>query len=194
MLMQFAEQANAALTASLASRQRWDEPPALLLMYEQNGTVEVSMRSMVRDDLWAFGRPPDVLAKVADTIARIPRRDLAATFGPAGEAGLCGIAFRHEGWVAAFDPETAPEAFRRQVNADARAHRIHTRPDKIECRMISATTQGGQFFVIQHRGEEPIVMDKVGGSVPDSLLTIWRHIERALRAAKKESGHSDTGD
>jgi hypothetical protein len=175
----FAERVRGALTADLEGRERWDEPPALLLMRDRPARIVVGPVSIVPDELWAAApRVPDALDALAKLAEMMTGRELRRQFGQV--PGLCGLAFRHEGWVVRYTPD-APAAFRRQADADARAHRLHARPDRVECRMIEAATLGGQFFAGQMRGGEPMAADKMTGRVSESLLTIWRPIERALR-------------
>lgn len=174
----FAAQVHAALAAALAARTRWDEPPALVLLRTREGHVTAGDASIVPGETWAMhDRVPGALECLAAAVERMPRAELRVPFGAV--PGLCGIAFRHEGWMAG--RPGVPAAFRQDMMADARAHRIHTRPDRIEARLIHACTRGGSFFTVQRRGHEPEHHDQVSGSIPDSLLTIWRAIERAAR-------------
>lgn len=177
----FADAVRAALTAELRHRPRWDEPPALLMLYHRDGEVTVGRTSIV-PQLWCLAPAAAVLNQLAWSLEQATAREIAGIFGLAHQAGLCGIAFRHEAWMASLHKD-APPALRKQFDEDGREHRIHTRPDRVEIRIMVASTTGGQFMVTQTRNGEPEVPAEsiFTGAIPEALLSVWRPVERAMR-------------
>jgi hypothetical protein len=173
----FAGQVRRALAAELARCTEWDLPPALRFMTEHGGRVEVLQRNPVPDYIWgALSSPPAVLAYMAANAGRTPLPGYARALAPPP----CGIVLVTEGWAVA-EPRNPPPAFTRQLRADRNARRLHTRLDRREVRNAHAATTGGQFAACQFRGEPIEILPAALGGVPDSLLTLWRAIEQALR-------------
>lgn len=139
------------LAAELAGRTEWDEMPVLYRLHLRD-----RVPSLVPVDLgvWAAGldmRPPDALAMIADMM-------VAGNFRPKPDdpaGALHGMAFRHEGWWA-----TQPGGFvvnspeGRLAMHQGREHLVHTRPDRIEIRIVVAVDRAGiTYQVIQPRDQ-----------------------------------------
>jgi hypothetical protein len=105
-------------------------------------------------------------------------------FGPLLQAhapeGLHGAAFRCESWMVAEGAPGTPETD--GIRADARAHRLHMRPDRIEARTMLAVDRAGiTYSAAQVRGQDDVRTSVtypgpgkpgVSGTVPSALDAI----------------------
>lgn len=168
-----------AMTAEAESRVVWELPPEL---WRINLPVipgpPVLSRIPVPEGLWALARPPQVLAEIA-------RAASAARYYPGQQedneeyGSAYGFAFLHEGWAIVSDSTCSS---RERDAADAAAHRLHTRPDKVEVRLFSAVDrEQTRYAVMRSRGgtmDEVLVGsaddlgDGPGGAVIDALTRL----------------------
>lgn len=136
-----------ALETEVQARTGWDEPPGLYFLYLERGKPRLSLLDFP-DQMWELARPPEILARFAAS-TDLFRAELR-TMVP---EGLFGIAFRCEGWEIQQTPEVS-EADWEQARADALAHRIHARPDRVEIRFMQAVDRAGTtYWVSVIRGQ-----------------------------------------
>jgi hypothetical protein len=164
-----------AMAAEVKGRTKWDEPPALFFLYLSDG--ECHARNLhVPDRYWSGRNPASVLSLMADRLGEFS--DLLQQVAP---EHLHGAAFYTETWTVEQPP--AGTAERSEVMADALAHRVHTRPDKVEARSMWAVDRGGVLYsALQRRGIDgaPSVRayypkpgaPAVSGTVPKALERI----------------------
>jgi hypothetical protein len=158
------------LAAELGARTAWDEPPCLYAIRQQAGRFRLQPLP-IPPAAWATGRPPDVLeaiARTAELAARLP--------GTRRRSDLYGTAFRFEGW--GLDMQNMTSDQRRQGQADAAAHLIHARPDRVEYRLLLAADRTGTTYAAhQQRGQHQPTEDIFppgrhhhhDGAIPDAL-------------------------
>jgi hypothetical protein len=166
-----AEKILAALAAEVGSRTEWDEPPALYFLHLADGKCLARPIDIPRA-IWASGPPALVLSAMADCME--PFADLLRQISP---EGLRGAAFYSETWTVR-QPE-AGTALRSEVMADAMAHRLHTRPDRVEARTMWAVDRAGNVYgAIKRRDIDDAPKTtvayakagrRIGGEVPDAL-------------------------
>ena len=157
------------LVAEIKSRTEWDEPPQLSTLYAGAGQPRLA-KIPLPDEAWAAAGPAEVLTAVADAVTK--GAPILQTVVP---AGLYGVAFRCEAWQLTGVPGTEHA---RQAMRDARAHRLKTRPDRIEIRSIFAVDRAGVNYVaVQERGRDDVLRDirypkpgqEPSGAIPDAL-------------------------
>jgi hypothetical protein len=159
-----------ALAAEISSREEWDELPGLYFLYLDDGKCH-ARHLCVPDAVWASGPPTSVLSAMADCFGEIS--DLL----PAAPGALHGAAFYTETWtVDAAAPGTAE---RSEVMADAMAHRVHTRSDRVEARAMWAVDRAGIIYgALQRRDVDkaprtivtyPGPGRRIAGEVPKAL-------------------------
>lgn len=160
-----------ALAAEVTARTEWDEAPALCFLYLHEGKCHVRPIS-IPDSLWASDAPPRILEGIADCLG-----EFSWLFQPAAPGELHGAAFRCEMWEVRGDPADAAGFAR--AEADARARRLYTRPDRVETRSIWAVDRAGITYDVtiervtgevrrQARWPKPGV-PAITGAVPDAL-------------------------
>lgn len=159
-----------ALAADLSARTAWDEAPALLFLY-LGDSAPVLRKLDLPDAIWATDRPPYVLARIAAQAEQFT--GLLAALAP---EGMHGAALRCETWMASGgEPGTEQ---RSEVMADAMAHKIRLRPDRVECRSIWAVDRAGvTYSAVIRRGEArvhrsisyPDAADQLRGTIPAAL-------------------------
>lgn len=169
-----AEQVLAALAAEVAGRAKWDEPPGLYFLYLEGGRCH-ARRIGVPDAVWASDAPPRVLAAMADCFG-----DHSGLLRAAAPEELHGAGFYCETWTVE-QPE-AGTAARSEVMADAMAHKIWTRPDRVEARTMWAVDRAGTVYgAILRRGIDaaprvtatyPKAGRRISGDVPVALERI----------------------
>lgn len=166
-----AEEIAAALSAEIAGRTEWDEPPALYFLYVEDGAVTLR-RQPYPDEWWSRGRPPEVLEAMSQIIE--------AHFGPLSAAlpeSLYAVAFFCETWLVQEPPPGTAE--RSELESDAWAHRIHTRPDRVETRSMWAVDRNGTRYQVVLRRDIDTEPQKVTGSrgdIPESLNRMVRSL------------------
>jgi hypothetical protein len=147
------------LAAELEGRPGWAEDPVLYRLHLRDRRPR-----LVAVDLgaWMDGLAMDP-AEALELAATLMERGgfHAPADDQAGE--LHGMAFRHEGWgllptggsfngTEGFDLATAAG---RLAMHDALEHRVYTRPDRIEVRIMVAVDRAGiTYHAIQRRGDE----------------------------------------
>lgn len=139
------------LAAEITRRRKWDEPPGLYFLYLDDGKCHVR-RQPVPDAVWASGPPPHVLSAMADCLGEV-----SVTLQQIAPEALYGAAFYTEAWTV-MQPE-AGTAERSEVMADAMAHRVHTRPDRVEARTMCAVDRAGIVYGVLQRRD----LDKTPG-------------------------------
>jgi hypothetical protein len=132
------------LAAEIESRRAWDEPPQLYDLY-LDGTRPYLSAVPLPEYIWdedATGR------RTADTLRMIAEGYRQAARGrpyPDDSKTLHGAAFRHEGWMVAADKPD--ELSRRRLGRQARAHRLHEHPARVEVRLISCVDRAGITYM-----------------------------------------------
>lgn len=152
----------AALEAALRARTKWDESPGLYFLKHQDGCVEVSDRELF--DRWP-PHPPDALPLIAEAME--DTGFLAAAF--TAPHNFIGMAFRCESWAVFTPGPEIPPGVRKMMEA----RKLHTHPDRVECRVIWAVTRSGRhYFASQKRGSDQIekgATENREGTIPESL-------------------------
>lgn len=168
------------LLRECTSRTEWDEPPALFFVVKD--TTGYTLHDVgVPNLLWMLIEPPSLLRGLAHAIScpgcnAHQAVNLPDALSP--PAGWVGVAFRSEGWRINLDKDKDDPATLAEKNRDAAAHRIHTRDDRIENRLISAVlTSGETAYASQDRDGEPETSAddepaKLTGAITDSLHAI----------------------
>ena len=133
------EKIAAALAAEVASRTEWDQPPGLFWLALEGGEPRL-VPAPVELGTWSLGPPAAVLSALADGCGLF-----SDGLRKAAPEGLHGAAFFTESWFTAHSPED--KAGIAAAEADARAHRIHTRPDRIEARSMWAVDRAGTVYM-----------------------------------------------
>lgn len=125
----------------------WDQLPALFWLYHHPLGVGVYKPPM-RQHL-ARMHPAEMLTHLAGA---------AHLLGWATRPGLLGLVLVNEAWAVSCQSDTATEA---SIMLDASQRRIHTRPDRVECRLsIMVTADGRQAGLYRERGgDEPRLTD-----------------------------------
>jgi hypothetical protein len=138
-------------------------------------------------------RPPEVLAAIANTAAAFP--------GPVPDS-LYGVGFRCESWYVTVPDDAAGK---RQVDADARDHRLYTRPDRVEARVMYVVDRAGISYMcmLPRDGElirqvsypapgDPAVqtgpLSGIAGAVPDALDALLRALLGVTLPTRPEGG------
>jgi hypothetical protein len=162
----------AALAAELDARTEWDEHPALYflaLRSKQARLIDVDVPLL----FWRAGRAPDVLEKLAVSLA-------VAGVAPNPPPGwvVHGAAFRHEGWWVDVDMKhDLPAA--KHAAALAAEHRLVDHPQRVEIRQMYAVDRAGiTYSSTQYRGEgaaETMISYPTGRAVAHGP-----HVEEAL--------------
>jgi hypothetical protein len=165
------------LTAELATRTEWDEPPALYLIILDGGVPHLDKFPLL-DSAWELGRPPEVLAALARAWEHS-----ADVIRPEVPPGLHGAAFRTEAWRVALpvgDPETGA------VIRASEEHRLSEHPLRVEERDVFAVDRAGATFMVTWaRGEaEPLrkVAHRRPGSDEGMLGAIPNALDRIVTA------------
>lgn len=175
-----------AMAAEVETRQEWDEPPALCLLYLDEGKCR-ARPVLVPDQYWAAAPPSHVLAAIADGLGGFS--GLLRSVAP---EGLHGAAFRCEMWqVSGAEGDTAALA---EAEAAARARRLHAHPGRVEVRSMWAVDRGGASYDVtlaRVTGEvrRSVSYPKPGvpgmtGTIPDALdklVTVLTGAELAAR-------------
>lgn len=148
------------LMTELAAADAWDQIPSLyLVLHEESPEVpeeaarlltgEEGLRTMavlfkyleIADEAWGAAPPPELLSLLTDYV----REEVGVYPAQEGQRAI-GLMLVTEGWGTprALDPEVVELARRRE---------LHTLPDRIEMRIISAVdTAGYRYMVVQERG------------------------------------------
>lgn len=126
-----------ALTAEVG-RRGWDEPPALYFLYLEGGQPRLS-QILVPLRMWALDRPPQVLERLSRATGK-----WAPLLQATAPEGLHGAAFYCETW--AVDQAPPGTAERSEVEADAWAHRLYLRDDRVEARSMWAVDRAGILY------------------------------------------------
>jgi hypothetical protein len=160
-----------AMTAEIAARTEWDEPPCLYFLYLEDGKCRLS-RFPVPDAVWGSGPPAGVLSAMADCIA-----GFSGLLHPIAPGTPHGAAFYTETWTVLQPPPGTAE--RSEVMADAMAHKVHTRSDRVEARTMWAVDRAGIIYGALRRRDidktprttvtYPKAARRIGGEVPDAL-------------------------
>jgi hypothetical protein len=132
-----------ALRAELHARRAWDEPPALYLLNVARGVASLS-ELPIPGDMWALGRPADILAGIAAMTSASPA---TAILRRHAAPGLHGAAFRAEAWGASLVGADAPAA--RELRAAAGRHELYRHPARIELRFMYAVDRAGITYSVQ---------------------------------------------
>lgn len=161
-----------AMADEVESRTEWDEMPELWRINLHDGQP-VLRRIEVPPHLWTLARPPEVLEEIASAVVTLHyypgQQEDDAEDGPAYGFGLL-----HEGWAIQSDSMCGSE----RDAADAAAHRLHTRPDRVEVRMFTAVDRDQTVYaVMKSRGGE---MDQVLTSSADNITGLGGAIFDAL--------------
>jgi hypothetical protein len=139
-----------ALAAEIGSREKWDEPPAVLPVYLSGGRCHLG-RLALPAEIWMTGPPAGVLGAIAD--AAYTEAFMLQLLAP-GE--LHGAAFFTEMWMATA-PAGTPEAEDLTRRAKAAEWRVSTMPDRVEARSIWAVDRAGiTYTALQVRGSDEI--------------------------------------
>lgn len=153
----------ASLAAELSTRTEWDEPPGLFWLALEGGTP-LLVPAPVTPGTWSLGPPARVLSVLADACA-----DYAGMLQRSAPGGLHGAAFFTETWMVMRPPDAAAEI--EQAKADARAHRIHQRPDRVEARMFWAADRAGNAYVAMlRRGIDDVPVTQVEYAGPGRTI------------------------
>jgi len=166
--------ARMALADLLRARTAWDEAPALLFAYFEDGAVRISGRSLVPDEFWAKGAPSYVLEALADGLAAHP---LQRRFAEVAPETFFGVVFRCETWMVKV-PVSDTAAYERADRA-ARRRELRLHPQRVESRTAWAMTRTGMLSAIQDRGSDEVSVRPIkglGGVVPDALTTMFRAV------------------
>jgi hypothetical protein len=125
-----------ALVAEAATRPRWDEPPALYLVYLSRGRARLERAPIPARDF--APDPAAALHAIAEATAGYAR---AGVIRP--KPGLYAAAFRCEAWYSEPPPGGAAELAR-----DAEARTIYQRPDRREVRHLMAVDRTANTYVV----------------------------------------------
>jgi len=160
-----------ALVAEISSREGRDEPPGLYFLYLEDGKC-YARRQALPGAVWRSGPPAAVLSAMAGCLGEV-----SGTLHQIAPEALHGVAFYTEAWTV-MQPE-AGTAQRSEVMADAMAHRVHTRPDRVEARTMWAVDRAGIVYgALQRRDIDPVPRTtvaypkagaRIGGDVPKAL-------------------------
>jgi hypothetical protein len=160
-----------ALVAEISSREGWDEPPGLYFLYLEDGKC-YARRQALPGAVWRSGPPAAVLSAMAGCLGEV-----SGTLHQIAPEALHGVAFYTEAWTV-MQPE-AGTAQRSEVMADAMAHRVHTRPDRVEARTMWAVDRAGIVYgALQRRDVDKAPMVTVtypkpgmpyAGDIPEAL-------------------------
>jgi hypothetical protein len=165
-----------ALADLLRARTEWDEPPALLFAYFEDGAVRISDRSLVPSWMWEKGPPTLVLEHLANGVMASPVQKVMAAVAP---ETFFGVAWRSEAWMASA-PVRDTEAVE-SLNRAAQRRQIKNHPARVECRNVWAMTRVGMLWAQQVRGSDevdsrPARKKDIEGTVPDALTTMFRAV------------------
>lgn len=165
-----------AMVNELGSRTEWDIAPELWRVNLVDGQP-VLRQIPVPEGLWTLARPPEVLeeiARAASNAGHYPgKAEEDEEYGPA-----YGFGFLHEGWAIESDSTCGSQE---RDAADAAAHRIHLRPDRVEVRLFSVVDrEQTRYAVMRSRTgtmDEVLVgsagdSDGPGGLVTDALIRL----------------------
>lgn len=130
---------------SAVRADEWDVPPELGYLIETPEGWLVAQFSIDRERL--DGNLIEKLSRMA-YIASMP---MAPDIHIAADCKMHGIVVMNEGWMLSFDPDDPDHD---QKMADALAHKIDQRADRVEVRLISATTETHRYGAHQPRGGE----------------------------------------
>ena len=118
------------------------------------------------------GCPPRILERIADGLG-----NFSGLLQAGAPEGLHGAAFRSEMWEVHGDPADAAGLAR--AEADAKARRLYTRPDRIEVRSMWAVDRAGiSYDVTMTRGTGEVRRQArwpkpgtpaITGAIPDAL-------------------------
>lgn len=168
------ERIAAALAAEVGSRACWDEPPALFWLALERGVPQL-VPAPVAPGTWSLAPPAAVLSGLADGCA-----EYAGPLQRSAPDGLHGAAFYSEIWTVMHRPDDTAGIAR--STEDARAHRIHERPDRVEARTMWAVDRAGTVYAaLLRRGIDDVPLTQVEypgpgrtikGSIPASLERI----------------------
>jgi hypothetical protein len=162
------------LSADFAGDE-WDEPPALYLLAADPKVGVAVMDMDVPEVVWQAGRPPEVIQLLTVGIAGAGKRSPRLT--PPPGFGLIAALFFCEGWAVtskSINPSQMEDAM-----ADARAHTIHLREDRVEIKtMYAVDNMGNDYCLTYERGNpEPVMrtdmVERTGqdiGMIPEVLL------------------------
>lgn len=162
------------LAANIQARTSWEQPAQLYYMLtDPDGSV--NLRELLPAEFFMIegARPPEVLAAFAEfwrLTNPLRQRDVPA--------GFTGLAFFAEAWTV--HSENMNDRQLQQLDADAKAHRIAQRDDRIEARVIWGLDRDkAQYWAMQPRGNKAHALRldtqsplAVTGTVIDSLTKI----------------------
>jgi hypothetical protein len=127
---------------------------------------------------WSLGPPAQVLSTIADGCA-----EYAGLLQRSAPGGLHGAAFYSEIWTVLHHPDDTAGIARSK--ADARAGRIHARPDRVEARSMWAVDRAGAVYAaFLRRGMDDAPHVKVESPGPGRTIsgTIPSALERIVSA------------
>ena len=177
-----------ALAAELGSRAGWDEDPCLYTIRMSQGRCRLTAASVPRH-WWASADPAEVLDAVAGLAAGV--RGMP---GIRMRPDLYGIALRFEGWDLPW-ADLGPEGHRQAV-ADAAAHRVHARPDRIEVRVLAGVDRTGTAYEARQQRGWPEIYQAVFapgrgpvGAVPDALRRVTAALTGVRLPQREDPGY-----
>ncbi|SHU73199.1 Uncharacterised protein [Mycobacteroides abscessus subsp. abscessus] len=164
----------AALSENLQARTNWEQP-AQLYWLDSDTDGHVSLQPFLPPEFFSIDgtRPPDLLAAFAEFWC-LPKTSMQRVV----PSGFTGLAFFAEAWTVHAEHMDGQQL--QQLDADAQAHRIEARGDRIEARVMwGLDREGVQYWVMQPRGYEVNALrldDQIplvgAGTVIDSLTAI----------------------
>jgi hypothetical protein len=137
------ERIAAMLAAEVGSRTEWDEPPGLFWLALEGGMPGL-VPAAVTPGTWLLAPPAMVLSLIADGCG-----EFSGPLRASAPEALHGAAFYSETWLTMHRTDDAEGIAR--AKADARAHRIHERPDRVEARLLWAVDRAGTVYAAMLR-------------------------------------------
>jgi hypothetical protein len=169
-----------AMVEEVEGRTEWEVAPELWRISLRDGQPVLN-QIPVPEGLWALARPPQVLEEIARAASNARyypgQAEDDAEYGPA-----YGFGFLYEGWAIHSDTMCGSE----RDQADAAAHRLHTRPDRVEVRLFAAVDRdqityhvmksrnGGAFAQVEVH--PPGDSHSIGGVVIDALAQLVKGV------------------
>jgi hypothetical protein len=159
---------SAALTAALAARTAWDEPPALYTVHHSWGACRLQPLK-VPPGSWYGRSPHDVILSIALTISAAPSRR--------HPPDLLGVAVRTEGWVLLNEDMTPGQ---RRRAAAGRLTRVSLETNRVEARVLHGIdTAGTDYHLHRPRGGKLVTFIRPPGGeaadlgeVPEALRSL----------------------
>lgn len=160
----------AEVRSTAADHDHWDRPACFRILHWHEDELWTSFCAFITLEISTEEYPALVRDLVTKNLLK----------GDRSKPPPCAYLLEHEGWMAQASV-TASKAERDQIDRDAAARRIHTRPDRVETAIVIAADVHGRLFSAFKRrdtGEvtENMTMpgqygrDGVGGRLPEVLL------------------------